>query len=257
MRAGLPDRTPSYANPRLSPYGDIETIGDSEEADPYWYGRSLIKRILDCPGQEIGTHTFSHFYCLEEGGTPEMLCFDLDAAKAAADTLGIALTSIVFPRNQISEQHLDVCKAFDLRAFRGCEHVWFRDGHPAKEQTQIQRAARLIDTYVPLGGHRDFAPAVVKEIADVRASRFLRPARRQGWLENLRLRAITSAMTAAAQQGTTFHLWWHPHNFGANVDLNLSFLRRILDHFRTLQDRHGMVSMAMKHVAEQTLQCTL
>jgi hypothetical protein len=257
MRAGLPDRTPNYKNPRLSPYGEIDEIGHSEETDPYWYGQSLIKGILECPGQEIGTHTFSHFYCLEEGGTPQMLRFDLDAARAAADRLGIKLTSIVFPRNQVSNQHLGVCRELDLRVFRGCEHVWFRDGRPAKEQTILQRATRLIDNYFPLAGHRDFVPTIVGEMVDVRASRFLRPARRQNMSEDLRLRTITSAMTAAAQNRTAYHLWWHPHNFGADVDLNLNFLRRALDHFRALQDSHGMVSMTMKQIAEQTLQCTL
>jgi hypothetical protein len=255
MREGLPEHTPNYKNPHLSPYSEIDKIGDTEETDPYWYGQSLIKQILECQGQEVGTHTFSHFYCLEVGGTPEMLRFDLEAARAAADKLGVKLTSIVFPRNQISDQHLTICKELDLRAFRGCEHVWFRDGRPAKEQTQIHRAARLIDNYFPLARRRDFVPTVVGEMVDVRASRFLRPARRQGWPENLRLRAITSAMTIAAQEGTTFHLWWHPHNFGADVDLNLSFLRRVLDHFRVLQCSHGMLSMTMKQVAEQALQC--
>jgi len=257
MLDGLPDRKPTYANQRLSSYAMMDQIGDNEDSDPHWYGQSLLKRVLACPEQEVGSHTFSHFYCLEEGGTPEMLRFDLEAARAAAANLGVKLTSIAFPRNQINGEHLDVCRDAGLRAFRGREHVWYHDGRPSRERTQIHRAVRLADSYIPLGGHRDIVPEIMRDMVDVRASRFLRPAARWGPLESLRLRRITSAMSAAAQRGTTFHLWWHPHNFGGDLDLNLAFLRRVLDHFRDLQESHGMVSMTMKRVAEETLQCPL
>ncbi|HET9816927.1 MAG TPA: hypothetical protein VFQ33_14305, partial [Xanthobacteraceae bacterium] len=68
MRAALPARKPRYTDARLCSYNYLDEVGADEERDPYYYGLSLIKRILDHPAQEIGTHTFSHFYCLEEGG---------------------------------------------------------------------------------------------------------------------------------------------------------------------------------------------
>ena len=86
-----------------------------------------------------------------------------------------------------------------------------------------------------------------------RTSRFLRPAVRHAGLERLRLRRIASAMEAAARRRTLFHLWWHPHNFGVDLQENLAFLRGILDHFRSLQDRHGMRSMTMAAVADEVL----
>ena len=49
----------------------IARIGPNERQDPYHFGLSLVRRIKDCPHQEIGTHTFSHYYCLEDGQTPE------------------------------------------------------------------------------------------------------------------------------------------------------------------------------------------
>jgi hypothetical protein len=251
MLAGLPDHKPRYRDMRFSPYSEIAEIGDSEDTDPYWYGQSMIKQIMDCSNQEIGTHTFSHFYCLEDGGTPEMLDFDLQAAQAAAARLGINLESIAFPRNQYSCDHLRVCRDRGLRTFRGNESVWFHAPSAAGKQSLPRRGFRLADSYLPLGGAWDNYPEMVEGLIDVRSSRFLRPARARGILEDLRLRRITSAMDAAAQRGTHFHLWWHPHNFGANLLRNLEFLTAILDHFRILQDRFGMQSMTMGQIARE------
>jgi hypothetical protein len=58
-------------------------------------------------------------------------------------------------------------------------------------------------------------------------------------------------MSAAARQGTIFHLWWHPHGFGAHPDANLKVLERILDHYDRLRDSLGMRSMTMREVADQ------
>jgi hypothetical protein len=60
-------------------------------------------------------------------------------------------------------------------------------------------------------------------------------------------------METAARRRRLFHLWWHPHNFGVDLQENLAFLRKILDHFRILQDRYGMRSMTMAAVADEVL----
>lgn len=37
-------------------------------------------------------------------------------------------------------------------------------------------------------------------------------------LEPLKLKRITSELDCAAQEGLIYHLWWHPHNFGVNLE---------------------------------------
>jgi hypothetical protein len=253
MRAALPGRQPRYADARLSSYEYLAEVGADEERDPYYYGLSLIRRVLDHPGQEIGTHTFSHFYCLEEGGDTDAFRADLTAAQAAAGGLGIKLASIVFPRNQVSSAHLAICRELGFRAFRGNERVWFHRARRDGEQNLLVRGSRLADSYLPIGGAHDHEPSIVGGLVDVPASRFLRPVRKNAVLERLRLRRITSAMEVAARRRRLFHLWWHPHNFGVNLQENLAFLRHILDHFRALQDRYGMRSMTMAAVADEVL----
>jgi hypothetical protein len=253
----LPERLPAYADDNLSPYADIKSMGLDEESDPYHYGLSLLRQIMLYPRQEIGTHTFSHFYCLEPGGDVDAFRADLAAAQAAAERLGIRLTSIAWPRNQLSPGHVAACREHGLRAFRGNERVWFHRPRPDAQQSVLVRGFRLADSYLPIAGAHDHEPIVVDGMVDVPASRFLRPAERSHPLRQMRLKRITSAMERAAQRGTLYHLWWHPHNFGVNLEANLAFLCAILDYFRTLQDRYGMRSMSMAAVADEILDASV
>src|SRR5262249_56170599 len=99
MLGGIPAHKPRYTDARISSYQFLEEVGADEEHDPYYYGLSLIKRILNYPSQEIGTHTFSHFYCLEEGGDVEAFLADLQPPPAPPPPVGIRLPSIMFPPN--------------------------------------------------------------------------------------------------------------------------------------------------------------
>src|SRR4029453_13075590 len=122
------------------------------------------------------------------------------------------------------------------------------------EQTPLVRASRLADSYLPIGGLHDHEPVLVDGMVDIPASRFLRPVGKSAVLERLRLWRITSAMETAARRPKLFHLWWHPHNFGVDLQENLAFLRAILDCFRALQERYGMRSMTMAALADDVLQ---
>lgn len=253
LLAGIPMRRPAYATPRLSPYDDLGAIGDNEDADPYHYGLSLIRRVIDCPRQEIATHTFSHFYCLEAGGDADSFRADLDAAYAIAEKLGIRLKSIVFPRNQWNDAHLGVCRDLGLQSCRGNETTWFHRPRRDADQKLFVRGFRLADAYLPIGGPHDCKPALADGLVNIPSSRYLRPMRNEPMSEWLRLKRITSAMETAARRKTVFHLWWHPHNFGVGLEGNLTFLRKILDQFRLLQDRYGMRSLTMGEVADEVL----
>lgn len=253
LMGSLPAKLPVYADARLSPYDDLEALGRNEEDDPYHFASSLLQRVQNTPGQEIATHTFSHFYCLEEGGDVEAFRADLAAAKAAAARRRIDMSSIVFPRNQTSAAHLRVCREFGFTAFRGNETVWFHRARRDADQSLPARAFRLADSYLPIAGAQDHAPILIEGLVNVASSRFLRPARAAGALERMRLHRIVAAMEQAARHGTVFHLWWHPHNFGADIDLNLAFLTAILDRFRALKDRYGMRAQTMAAIAGERL----
>ena len=247
----MPERglRPSYSDPRTSNYGYLEDVGEDERSDPYYFAPSLITFIKETPGQEIGSHTFSHYYCLEDGQTLEQFDADLSAARTIAERRGIDLRSIVFPRNQYSEPHLEICRRRGFKAFRGNQKSWAYRPTNGIEQTLLRRAVRLVDAHTGvLGAHASHPSSGAPR--NCRASQFLRP--RSGRLARfhpLHVSTIARGMRAAARRGTTYHLWWHPHNFGADLEANLAGLNHIINHFVRLREHLGMVSEPMAHEA--------
>lgn len=250
---------PEYTNTALSPYPAIKYIGNTEREDPYHYALSLIQRIRTYRGQEIGTHTFCHYYCLEDGQTPDAFRADLAAAQAAAGRLGLTLKSLVFPRNQVNSPYLRICHEMGITSYRGSEKSWIHTATSEKGQSLIRRGCRLVDSYANLSGHHCYTPEADRaEPLNVRSSRFLRPASVHfRTAERLRLARIKKGMAHAARTGAVYHLWWHPHNFGADLNANARFLARILDHYRDLVGRYGMRSLTMGELAEERVRTAM
>ncbi|MBV2132968.1 polysaccharide deacetylase family protein [Pseudomonas sp. MAP12] len=249
LMQNLPRLLPSYAQTVLSPYPYIQS-SDCLEAT-YHFAPDLLDMIEACAGQEIGTHTFSHYYCLEQGQTLEQFAADISAAVATARARGLRMDSIVFPRNQWSRDYLATLSQLGIRCFRGNERSWIYQARADAQETRLQRALRLLDAYLNLSGHNTYriAECLREQPFNFPASRFLRPySKSLARFEWLRLRRIKAAMSDAAIHGKLFHLWWHPHNFGTNTFQNIHFLTRIAEHYRDLNRRYGMRSLNMGEI---------
>ena len=257
LRSALPARHPCYAEEKLSTYSYLKDIGGGEEDDPYHYGASLIRLITSVPNQEIGSHTFSHYYTEEDGQTQTDFEDDLRAGAKAAEKFGLSLTSLVLPRNQINPAYLDTVARVGFTSYRGNQAGFMYASSKQSGESLLRRVFRLADAYVGLSGHNCFAPeeAVIREgLANIRASRFLRPySRKLCFLEGLKLGRIKAQMRYAARHGLVFHLWWHPHNFGTNMDENLENLKILLDYYDLLHRKYGFESRAMRELAGEVL----
>jgi hypothetical protein len=55
-------------------------------------------------------------------------------------------------------------------------------------------------------------------------------------------------MEQAARTGGTFHVWWHPENFGRDLSKNMAMLTNVLDQYQRLMGTYGMQSRAMHEV---------
>ena len=254
----LPERKPMYKDPNLSPYGSYieENVGYDSNSDPYHFAPHLIELIKNTPNQEIGTHTFSHFYCLEEGQTLEDFTHDLKAAIDLANKRGIVITSIIFPRNQTNNNYLEVCNNMGITNYRSNENSWIYSAQTMGNESLLKRFFRLSDAYFNISGHHCYADEYMwnSPIVNIPSSRFLRPySPRLKLLEGLRLRRIKNSMTHAAKNGLLYHLWWHPHNFGANHEQNFSFLKKILEHYTFLNKKYGFTSYTMSDMAKLLL----
>ncbi len=245
---------PDYRDKALSNYRLLGDIGESEGETPWLLASSLIKNIRRTPGQEVATHTFSHFYALEPGASLESFEADLWAAVRIAERRGLRLDSIVFPRNQYGPEHLEICRRIGLSAFRGNPPQWMHRPANASQESRLRRATRLMDAHLPWPGSNLYRPEDLLHpsgLANVAASRFLRPADAAGALPALLERRIRGELERAAGSGRLYHLWWHPHNFGGDLEANLRLLERVLESFSRLRERLGMRSLSMSEVAEE------
>jgi len=252
-----PDILPVYSQKKYSPYENnyIDTIGSSEEDDIYHYASSLIKLIQQYPGQEIATHTFSHYYCLE-GASLASFETDLLAAKHIADAYNITLQSIVFPRNQYSNEHLAICKKSGITAYRGNANASIYQPRNNEKVSIPIRVLRVLDSYINFTGHNTYHSRELYKtgMVNIPASSFLWPySKKLSALDPVRLNRIKKSLTHAAKNNEVYHLWWHPHNFGVNSKENFGFLEQILKHHQLLHKKYGFESKSMKEIAEEII----
>lgn len=245
------DQRPTYDNPDLSAYRCFDDIGCDEEQAPCFYAPSLIKMIGEYDGQEIASHTFSHYYCKESGQTTAQFKADMQAALAIAGEQGYDLSSVVLPRNQCTKEHIQVLRELEFAVYRDEENDWI---HEKVSFRPLMRVLRLMDVYFPLTGHGGYIPKNEDGIINLTGSRMYKPILRQlGFMEGLKVRRIKKQMLHAAKKGLTFHLWWHPHNVGVMTQRHLDQLEEIFTYYNQLRDRYGMRSLNMREAAQQVL----
>jgi len=247
LHAYSPIEKPRYHNKIYSAYNWLE----GRKVDPRMlFAPDLIEEILRTPKQELGSHTFAHYYTREIGQSTEAFRADLQAAKKIArDKFDVGLTSLVFPRNQYDASAIAVAADEGFTAVRSNPGDWYwKDPH---DEQLIKRVFRTGDTVIPLGRKTSYPfplnhPAEPGMPVSVAASRFFRPY--QGVMSVLnrwKIDRIRREMTRAAQQGEAYHLWWHPHNHGLYFEESFAELRMILDHFQFLNSTMGMESVGM------------
>lgn len=243
-----PKLLPTYHDEIHSPYR-INSIAPKYEE--LFFAPDIIHQLKEKPNVEIGTHTYGHYFCWEPGQTVEQFDADIETARSVAMQEEITLESLVFPRNHVSKEYLDVCAKHGIYTYRGNARKYF-DYTPSKLKNIYNKISRLLDAYVNWGGYSSIPYSSIdcsERPVNIPASRMLRPyMRKLRILEPLRLRRIKHEMIHAAKHHELYHLWWHPHNFGADMEVNLAFLEEVLKCYRTCHKQYGMQSFTMKEM---------
>lgn len=239
---------PSYDNEKLSSYRCFAKIGNNEEEAPCFYASSLIRLVSEAEGQEIGTHTFSHYYCKESGQTLEQFEADMKAAVAIANAKGYSVDSLILPRNQCNPEYIKAFAKLGLVSYRAQENDWI---HKKIKNRRLMKIIRLIDVYFPLTGQGGYIPKKEYGVWNFVGSRMYKPFFKPlAFLEKLKVRRIKKQMLHAAKNNLVFHLWWHPHNIGVKTDFHFKQLEEIFNYFEQLKEKYGMKSMNMREAAE-------
>ena len=243
----FPQLHPGYEKKDLDGYAWFDKIGKDEHTAPCFYAPGLLERIAGTPGQEIGSHTFCHYYCRESGQTVEEFAADMRAAKAIAASKGYDVKSVILPRNQCEPEYTEVLRKVGFTAYRDEENDWI---HEKIKFRPLLRGLRLLDVYFPLTGQGGYVPKCENGIWNLVGSRMYKPILpKLAFLEGRKLRRIKRQMLYAAKNGLTFHLWWHPHNIGVHTEQHLQQLEEIFRYYLELKEAYGMQSLNMGEAA--------
>lgn len=252
LSAFFPEQRPGYANPALDGYSWFGKIGKDETTAPCFYAPGLLEQIAATPGQEIGSHSFCHYYCREKGQTVEEFEADMAAARAIAKAKGYDVTSVILPRNQSEPEYTEVLRKVGFTAYRDEENDWIHKYFRKLKFQVPYRGLHLLDMYLPLTGYCCYKPKMENGILNLIGSRIWRPIFRPlEFLEGMKIRRIKAEMRHAAKHDLIYHLWWHPHNMGARTEENLSQLEEIFRYYIELKEKYGMRSQNMKEAAAE------
>lgn len=244
-----PKEKPNYANKSLNPYRfGLEHKDIVPES--LFFAPDLVHKIQQTPFQEMATHSYSHYYCLEKGESLQAFDADLERAVAVAQRFNLPLKSLVFPRNQYTESHIQLCAKWGIESVRTNPNIWFWDNECTKSPL-LKKVFRTGDAYMPIA-NMVYEKNQIKSNTGVilqPASRFYRPFGSSQTQRLLHRKRVFDEMTAAAKNNNIYHLWWHPHNFGNEPEICLQELKMLINHFIKLQEKYGMQSNTMGQIA--------
>ncbi|MEJ7677592.1 MAG: hypothetical protein WKG06_06940 [Segetibacter sp.] len=178
---------------------------------------------------------------------------DIQKACEIAKKENIELTSIVFPRNQVNKDYLPICLKYGIKYYRGAQQGKLWSSKDTDEGNKVKfKILRFLDAYINISGAGSYPIPEIKQYPiNLPGSCFLRPYNNKyPFLESLKMKRIKDGMTTAAKNGEVYHLWWHPHNFGINLEKNIKMLENILKHYSYLKSNYPMQNASMKELGK-------
>lgn len=247
-KSRFPIALPKYSNLSKSNYEIGSMVANNQNI---FFAPDLVELILNTKGQELCSHTYSHLYVADPYVTQYDLEFDAEMQSDIFDGYGAELRSLVFPRNAISEAYIKVMKKHGLLCFRGNPEGYFhRNGHEAHGGVSGRIMRYAMDHFpVKSACLENTGCNSIHGVVNVPATIFLRP-HKHIILDQLHIHKIKCLMLYAAKSNGHFHLWWHPHNFGKNINQNMRNLEELLSYYNFLNGEYGMRSVNMSEAGQ-------
>lgn len=219
--------------------------------DSMLFAPELVEMISQTENQEIGTHTYSHYYCSNGSSKPQDFYDDLEASLAIFKDKGYHKPrSVVFPRNQVGKEYVNVIPK-QINVYRGVELGWV-----TKLKNTCPSLGILLwylDHYMPIRKSRSYQLQECSEENryNIRQSRFFKAYNpKYALFENIKIKRYKLEMKKAAIKGEIFHMCWHPHNFSGNLDKNIQQLTNLFEYYLFLKEKYNMTSLTMAEVAD-------
>ena len=218
------------------------------------YAPELVRLVAETPGQEIGTHTYSHYYTEHERSSVDEFEREIKASIAIMNSYGYCCDTVIFPRNQVSTRFLPVLQKNGLYVYRGSHEseTWIGRTKRFQRFFHIDAPIWILSNYLPLSKSTyKIIRFGYEELCNIKSSRLFKPAKASyGWLEKLKVLYYKSEMTRAAKKGEIYHIWFHPFNMIQDTELYFDQLESLFRHFQVLQEKYEVKSFNMKEAAD-------
>jgi hypothetical protein len=210
--------TPKYENQSFSVdtrYAELDPDGKLH------FANDLVSDIINTRGQELGSHSFSHLYFREKGITVSDFIKDsVLVKKIMKDKFDINPVSYVFPKNQSA--FLSELKNNGFLIWRDNEIPWYYDANTNRTNTVTARSLRLFESISPW-----LRRSQPHQLGKSRSTMFIR-FNLPDFLWKLHLQRIKNEIINLSNN-EVFHIWWHPHNLGYDLQKRILRLEQILD----------------------------
>lgn len=220
--------TPNYSNKKL------KILDSYSKIDPkglFHFAPDLVKSIVETEGQELGSHSFSHLYFLEEGITVKDFVEDaLLVKKIFEEKFKSSPVSIVFPRNQINFKE-NFYKP-NLMIYRSIPELY-------SYNRNLRKIISLYEIFSPIISG-PFNQNTMYSTGNV-FIRFNLP----NVLWNLQLKKIKNKLMNL-KNSENLHIWWHPHNVGVNLEKGLDRFEQLFDLIANEINYNDLTSCNMK-----------
>lgn len=224
---------------------------DQDEKGQY-YVRRIVESVLNAPNQEIGSHTFSHIYALEQGINEKLIRQDFLAFERIMEKFDMKPCSLVMPRNMVKSPFFSVIKEYKYLAVRDRQRPAIKIGN-----IERNKIIDFLDCYIPIRRDLCYSESEIEKIDgvyNIRASMFFRTYDyRFKYFENLKILRIKREMLRSARNNKVFHLWWHPHNMATNIEWNFTALEELLKYFNVLRTKYGYESHSMGEIVRSIM----
>ncbi len=213
------------------------------------FGQELVDRIKNAVNQEIGTHTFTHYYCSKQSSNTQDFKNELETASLIMEKKGYGkCKTVVFPRNQVSQKYVSAMPN-NIRIYRGSISGFI--DKIKKKNKLIGTIIWYFDHYIPLQNSTYSISKVYENgIFNIKLSRLFKAYKdKYRFAEKLKIKRYIREMEYAAKHRKIYHICWHPHNFSTFTEKNFEQLEELLKKFGELNKKYGMLSMNMYELA--------
>jgi len=223
--------------------------GDDPMPEQYRFAPELIADLAESDlDHDIGTHTYSHVVFDADYASDSLARSECDRAIEAAEAAGVAMDSVVFPRNRVG--HREVLAEAGFRCYRGPEPETSAAGSYSAPFRKLARATvvrdppPIVEPSVDEYGLVNIPPSLHLFDFDGPVRRLLAATVGDPVVRQARL-----GVDAAAAGDGVCHLWLRPNDLTTEADV--ARFRAVCGHIDSVRAGTDLTVETMRSVADR------